>query len=132
MNWAEAVRAVTHALAVPYGYTLTLWASGALAVARYGSPRPLEVMLFIGGATLGFLAFDAVSIASISKAASFSVVLPAAISLNLLAVVPASLVVVLVRRVRPRALGFFVVGFAGSAAYLATVVALLVVLGTGG
>ena len=132
MNWADAIRAVTHALAVPYGYTLTIWASGALAVSRYGSPRPLEIFLFIGGATLGFLAFDAVSIASIPKAASFSVVLPASVTLNLLAVVPASLVVLLVRRVRPRALGFFAVGFAGSAAYLATVVALLVLVGTRG
>ena len=132
MNWAEAVRAVTHALAVPYGYTLTIWASGALAVSRYGSPRPLEILLFIGGATLGFLAFDAFSIASMPGEGSFSVVLPASVTLNLLAVAPASLVVFLVRRVRPRALGFFAVGFAGSAAYLATVVALLVLLGTGG
>ena len=37
-----------------YGYTLTVWGAGALLIAEYGSPDPLQVFLYVGGALLGF------------------------------------------------------------------------------
>jgi hypothetical protein len=43
------------AAASPYGYTLVIWSSGAVAMDVLGSPAPWEVLLFLAGASLGFL-----------------------------------------------------------------------------
>jgi hypothetical protein len=40
--------------ATPYGYTLTIWSSGAIARHFRGSPNVGEVFLFMAGALLAF------------------------------------------------------------------------------
>lgn len=40
--------------AAPYGYTLTIWTSGAVATHRHGIPSTSEALLFLLGAVLGF------------------------------------------------------------------------------
>lgn len=47
---AEVVRRA----GVPYGYTLTIWAAGALCIRRFGLPDLAEVFLFVGGGTIGY------------------------------------------------------------------------------
>jgi hypothetical protein len=37
-----------------YGYTLTVWGSGAMLIAAFGVPKPPEVFAFVTGAVLGF------------------------------------------------------------------------------
>jgi len=51
----DAIGRVTSILCIPYGYTVTLWCSGALAVARLGRPGPVEVVLFAMGAVAAFV-----------------------------------------------------------------------------
>jgi hypothetical protein len=40
--------------AAPYGYTLTIWTSGAVATHARGIPSAWEALLFLGGAVCGF------------------------------------------------------------------------------
>lgn len=40
--------------AAPYGYTLTIWTSGAVASHARGIPTAWEALLFLAGAVLGF------------------------------------------------------------------------------
>jgi hypothetical protein len=40
--------------AAPYGYTLTIWTSGAVTTHSRGIPTALEALLFLAGAVAGF------------------------------------------------------------------------------
>jgi hypothetical protein len=42
------------ASAAPYGYTLTIWSSGALLVRSHGDPSVGDVGIFVAGAIAGF------------------------------------------------------------------------------
>jgi len=42
------------ASAAPYGYTLTIWGSGAVLIRSHGTPSVGEVFVFITGALIGF------------------------------------------------------------------------------
>lgn len=44
-----------------YGYTLSVWGSGAILIYGFGIPEAFEVFLFISGAVVGFLALAAVA-----------------------------------------------------------------------
>jgi hypothetical protein len=46
---------------VAYGYTLTVWGSGAMLIAAFGTPRPDEVFAFVSGAVVGFALLAAVA-----------------------------------------------------------------------
>lgn len=43
------------AAAAPYGYTLVIFSTGALAEGAIGNPRLPEVLLYLAGAVLGFV-----------------------------------------------------------------------------
>jgi hypothetical protein len=45
---------VVAASAAPYGYTLTIWSSGAVLIDYRGKPSVGDVFLFLAGAVLGF------------------------------------------------------------------------------
>ena len=45
--------------AAPYGYTLTVWTSGAVAIHARGIPTTLDALMFLGGAVAGFAAVGA-------------------------------------------------------------------------
>ena len=50
----RAVGNTLAAAAVPYGYTVTVWSSGAILARRHGIPTAAEVFAFAGGAVAGF------------------------------------------------------------------------------
>lgn len=52
LRWA-ATEVVGQA-SVPYGYTLTTWSAGALCIARFGLPVPLDAFLFVTGAGVAY------------------------------------------------------------------------------
>lgn len=52
--------------AAPYGYTLTIWTSGAIITHAQGIPTGLEAVLFLGGAVAGFAAVGTVAHGSAS------------------------------------------------------------------
>jgi hypothetical protein len=55
------LRAVVAASAAPYGYTLTIWTSGAVTTHARGIPTALEALLFLAGAVTGFALVGAVA-----------------------------------------------------------------------
>lgn len=53
----SAAAAIGTASAAPFGYTLTIWGSGALLIHFRGTPGVANVFLFIAGALAGFSFF---------------------------------------------------------------------------
>jgi hypothetical protein len=51
---ARAFATTVEGTAAPYGYTITIWSSGALLMHYRSAPRVWEVFVFIAGAVLGF------------------------------------------------------------------------------
>ena len=49
-----ALATVVAASAVPYGYTLTIWGSGAVLLRSLGAPTAAEAFIFAAGASAGF------------------------------------------------------------------------------
>jgi len=56
-----AMATIATASAAPYGYTVSLWSTGALVINYHGFPDPGEVLLFVAGALLGFAIIGAVA-----------------------------------------------------------------------
>ncbi len=121
----DAIVAAVRALAVPYGYTLAIWSSGALAISSYGVPHRFDVILFVLGATAGYLMWDVPVLLLTGGPHNFSVVLPGSASLNVLAVLPAVLLSFAIRFIPSRRAGFLFSGFLASAAYVLSLALLL-------
>jgi hypothetical protein len=49
-----ALGTMVAASAAPYGYTVTLWSSGAIVIRSHGLPHVAEVFAFAAGALFGF------------------------------------------------------------------------------
>jgi hypothetical protein len=56
-----ALAEVVSAAGISYGYTLTIWSSGALCIGRFGLPSPEEAFLFVGGATIAYVLLASVA-----------------------------------------------------------------------
>jgi hypothetical protein len=50
----------------PYGYTLTVWGSGAAAITQLGNPTLPDVLLFMAGAVVSFLTLEALAYGSVA------------------------------------------------------------------
>jgi hypothetical protein len=59
--FGHALDAVVAASAAPYGYTISIWSSGAILVHAHGAPDVLDVVLFALGALAGFAALGLAS-----------------------------------------------------------------------
>jgi hypothetical protein len=53
-RYRRALRETVVASAFPYGYTLTIWTSGAVLSHARGLPTTADAFLFMGGALIGF------------------------------------------------------------------------------
>jgi hypothetical protein len=53
-RYRRALQGAVAASAAPYGYTLTIWTSGAVLAHRRGIPSAAGALLFMVGAVLGF------------------------------------------------------------------------------
>jgi hypothetical protein len=54
VRYRARLRAVVAASAAPYGYTLTIWTSGAVTTHHQGLPSTGQALLFLVGAVTGF------------------------------------------------------------------------------
>ena len=59
--YRKSIATILHSAAVPYGVTLTVWASGAALVHFRGGPNVYEIFLFVLG---GMAAYSALALAS--------------------------------------------------------------------
>ena len=66
-RYRDHLRAVVAASAAPYGYTLTIWTSGAVTTHARGIPTALEALLFLAGAVSGFALIGALAHGSATK-----------------------------------------------------------------
>ena len=67
MDYRHQLRAVVAASAAPYGYTLTLWTTGAVASHAEGLPTALDALLLLAGAVTGFALVGAYAFGSINE-----------------------------------------------------------------
>lgn len=54
MPLQHALAATASRLGVAYGYTITIWSSGALVIYLHGKPDVQDVFIFVIGASFGF------------------------------------------------------------------------------
>jgi hypothetical protein len=118
--FGHALDAVVAASAAPYGYTISIWSSGAIVMHAHGAPDVLDVVLFALGALVGFAALG---LASTAIAACTAATLDrgservAAGMLNLLAVGAALGSAVVLART-PGRLAWLLASLAATALYL--------------
>jgi hypothetical protein len=67
--YLSGLRSVVQTVALPYGYTVTVWSSGQELIHRRGMPRAWEVFLFAAGAVVGFASLRALTRVSGASAA---------------------------------------------------------------
>ena len=67
MDYRHHLRAVVAASAAPYGYTLTLWTTGAVASHAEGLPSAVDALLLLAGAVTGFAAVGAYAFGSVNE-----------------------------------------------------------------
>jgi hypothetical protein len=60
-RYRSDLRGVVGSSAIAYGYTLTVWSTGAVLSHAYGPPSPLLVFAFFGGAVLAFAVVGALA-----------------------------------------------------------------------
>ena len=61
------LRGVVGSSASAYGYTLTMWSTGAMLSYFYGSPNPPKVFLFLGGAVVAFALVGGLAFGGVTK-----------------------------------------------------------------
>lgn len=57
----HALSAAAAQAAIAYGYTLTIWSTGAVLMDIHGKPRVLDAFLFIAGAVTAFLLVELIA-----------------------------------------------------------------------
>jgi hypothetical protein len=118
---------------LPFGYTLTIWSSGAIAIGRYGFPNIGEIFAFLLG---GITAYVTLAFLSIPPAPTASrLVVRRSTALNVCAIV-AAIAVSAIPGLMPFPyfpyLGFFAAAAAGTLVYIVTLAALNWIVGSEG
>src|ERR671930_1090734 len=60
------LRSCVAASAAPYGYTITVWSSGAVAMDRLGRPHVAQVLVFMACAVAAFLVVEIVAFGALA------------------------------------------------------------------
>jgi spore maturation protein SpmB len=55
MGLRGALAATLAAAAIPYGYTIAVWSSGAVLMHTHGTPTVADVFAFVGGGLIGYV-----------------------------------------------------------------------------
>lgn len=63
-RYRRTLRASVAASAAPYGYTLSVWSCGAMAIGDDGLPGLLEALLFVAGGVLAFFLVETLAYGS--------------------------------------------------------------------
>jgi hypothetical protein len=67
-RYRSAIRATVVASAAPYGYTLTIWTSGAVLSHTRGIPNTFEALLFLIGAVAAYALVGALAFVRVEQA----------------------------------------------------------------
>lgn len=115
-RYPQALARVTASLGVPFGYTLTVWASGALATHYFGVPDVAAVVCFVGGAVAVYVTFGVIEFPDVHPVEPLRT--RRVVLFNAVPVVAAALVAAVDRFVEQPLLGWLLSGAAASAAYV--------------
>lgn len=119
----DAIGRVVSILSIPYGFTVTLWCSGALAVVRFGRPGPVEVLLFATGAASAFIALAIFGWRLVASEVPMRV--PSVVVMNGLPVVVVLIVALLATAPLGPRVGFLASGVVATGAYILGVASLI-------
>ena len=112
---------VVAAMDLPFGYTLTIWSSGAIAIGRYGFPHVGEIFAFLLGGITAYVILAWLSIPPAPTASRLEV--RRSTTLNVCAIVAAIAVSAISILVSFPYLGFFAAAAAGTLVYIVTLAA---------
>ena len=116
LGTGAAVARVASILAIPSGFTVTLWSAGTLAIVRLGLPSAADVVLFATGAAVAFVGSALLSRRHLDAEVPMRV--PALIVVNLFPVLVALIVSAIPVASLGRHAGFFSTGFLATGAYV--------------
>lgn len=122
MRFFQLLRQVVVNLDLPYGYTLSIWAAGAIAAMHFGAPQMLDIFLFVLGALTSYIALALLTYSTGGR--SPSPVRGMAL-LNALAVIPAVTVSLLPNFIASRELGYFLASSLATLSYALSTAVLL-------
>ena len=130
ISFRRTLALVVAAMDLPFGYTLTIWSSGAIAIGRFGFPNVGEIFAFLLGGitayvTLAFLSIPPAPIASRLEVRRST-------TLNICAIVAAIAVSAIPGLVSFPYFGFFAAAGAGTAVYIVTLAAFNWIIGSEG
>ena len=117
MRWAVAMRALTQALAVPQGFTLSIAGTLTAIIGHYGHPGFLPIWLFVAGSGVGFCTMALGTSAHRTTPSSGPPVLGAAI-LNIAPVFVVPAAVAVSWWLKPIELSFFIAGLVAVIGYI--------------
>ncbi len=112
-------------LDLPFGYTLTVWTSGAIALRRFGVPSLLESLLFALGAIIAYLACAGLAHRQLDGHVALHV--EGIAFINVVSIIAAGAASVLSGLTGNPTLGYPSAGFAGTLTYILCVSALMYV-----
>ncbi|HTU86513.1 MAG TPA: hypothetical protein VMF57_13115 [Solirubrobacteraceae bacterium] len=61
----SSLATIVPASAAPYGYTLSIWSTGALLLRSHGTPSTADTLMFVAGAIAGFNLLGAIAVGDI-------------------------------------------------------------------
>lgn len=122
MQFFQLLRQVVVDLDLPYGYTISIWAAGAIAALHFGQPQMLDIFLFVFGALTSYIALALFTYSA--RGRSPSPVRGVAL-INGLAVVPTVAVSLLPNFIASRELGYFLASMLATATYALSTALLL-------
>lgn len=125
MDFLKVLGRTLSLLDLPFGYTLTVWTSGAIALRRFGVPSLLDSLLFALGAIIAYLICAALAYRQLDGNVSIHV--EGVAFINVISIVAAGAVSVVADLISNPTLGYPVAGFAGTLAYILCMSALLYV-----
>jgi hypothetical protein len=124
-RYRQHLQAAVATSAAPYGYTLTIWTSGAVTANARGLPSTWEALVFLAGAVTGFALMGAVAYGSLARIVSVEGGRAVRLwgSFHLPSVGLAIALATLIAHLIPEAAAWPMVGFSATAAYLALIAA---------
>ena len=125
MNYGEAIASVVQSIVLPYGYTLSIWSAGMMAVLRYGAPKRVDPLLFVVGAVIGFMLFNIPTYWSISEQEQLDVQVPTVALLNIVPLAAVVASTLLMRLIKSELWGYFLSGFSATVVYIGSLSLLL-------
>ena len=119
----NAIGRVTSILSIPYGYTVSLWSAGALTVTRLGPPSTLDVLLFVLGAVIAFVALAGVGRTHLDCEVPMRV--PSVVVMNLFPIAAALVVIAFPVGTVSRSVGYFANSFLATVTYVLSLASLI-------